>query len=79
MAYNAAIDDAGNADCENGQRGYPTRLARVSDATLDGAPFNIVTDPHIPGNQGPTYTGISQVPEGQTFTREPETGAVHAP
>ena len=74
MAYNAAIDEAGNADCENGQRGYPKRLARFS-----GPELNIVTDPHIPGNQGPTYTGIPRVPKGQTFTREPETGAVHAP
>jgi hypothetical protein len=70
--YNAAIDEDGNADCENGQRGYPRRLSRF------GRPeFDIVTDPHIPGNQGPTYTGISRVPEGQTFTREPETGATH--
>jgi len=72
--YNAAIDDEGNADCENGQRGYPKRLARFS-----GPDLNIVTDPHIPGNQGPTYAGIPRVPEGQTFTREPETGEVHAP
>ena len=72
--YNAAIDEQGNADCENGQRGYPRRLARFSDPR-----FQIVTDPHIPGNQGPTYRGISKVPKGQTFTREPETGAVHAP
>jgi ABC-type transporter Mla subunit MlaD len=71
--YNAAIDEAGNADCENGQRGYPRRLSRFAkDPTWD-----IVTDPHIPGNQGPTYAGISKVPEGQTFTREPETGEVH--
>jgi ABC-type transporter Mla subunit MlaD len=72
--YNAAIDEQGNADCENGQRGYPRRLARFSDAR-----FEIVTDPHIPGNQGPTYTGRAKVPEGQTFTREPVTGPVHAP
>lgn len=72
--YNAAIDEQGNADCENGQRGYPKRLARFS-----GARFNIVTDPHIPGNQGPTFTGRARVPEGQTFTREPITGEVHAP
>jgi ABC-type transporter Mla subunit MlaD len=72
--YNAAIDEQGNADCENGQRGYPRRLARFS-----GEDLQIVTDPHIPGNQGPTYTGVPRVPEGQTFTREPETGEVHAP
>ena len=70
--YNGAIDEDGNADCENGQRGYPRRLSRF------GRPeFDIVTDPHIPGNQGPTYAGIPQVPEGQTFAHEPETGARH--
>jgi hypothetical protein len=72
--YNAAIDEFGNADCENGQRGYPRRLARFSEPELE-----IVTDPHIPGNQGPTFTGRPKVPAGQTFTREPETGGVHAP
>jgi ABC-type transporter Mla subunit MlaD len=71
-SYNAAIDEQGNADCENGQRGYVTRLARFSPPR-----FNIGTDPHFPGNQGPTYTGRSRVPRGQSFTREPETGAQH--
>jgi ABC-type transporter Mla subunit MlaD len=71
-AYNAAIDDQGNADCENGQRGYLRRLSRFADPDL-----NIATDPHTPGNQGPTYTGRRRVPRGQTFTREPETGARH--
>ena len=70
--YNAAIDEQGNADCENGQRGYPRRLSRFAMPELD-----VVTDPHIPGNQGPTYTGKPRVPKGQTFTREPETGALH--
>jgi ABC-type transporter Mla subunit MlaD len=70
--YNAAIDEMGNADCENGQRGYPKRLSRFAKPDLQ-----VVTDPHIPGNQGPTYTGRARVPESQTFTREPETGPVH--
>jgi hypothetical protein len=72
QAYNAAIDERGNADCENGQRGYLRRLSRFAEPDLD-----IVTDPHIPGNQGPTYTGRRRVPRGQSFTREPETGARH--
>jgi hypothetical protein len=71
-AYNAAIDERGNADCENGQRGYPRRLSRFARPE-----FDIVTDPHFPGNQGPTYEGIPHVPKGQTFTREPETGERH--
>jgi phospholipid/cholesterol/gamma-HCH transport system substrate-binding protein len=71
-SYNAAVDDRGNADCENGQRGYVRRLARFA------APrFQIVTDPHMPGNQGPSYAGRRRVPRGQTFTREPETGEKH--
>jgi hypothetical protein len=72
--YNAAIDENGNADCENGQRGYLKQSARFSDPK-----YQIQTDPHIPGNQGPTYAGIEKVPPGQTFTREPETGEAHAP
>jgi virulence factor Mce-like protein len=73
----AAIDDNGNADCENGQRGYPmgrlASLLRPTDST--GAPFLIVGDPHDPGNQGPTYTGRARVPAGETFSREAENGA----
>lgn len=63
------VDENGNADCENGQRGYPERLA-------NGAPpeFDIATDARTPGNQGPTFTGLPRVPEGQTFTAEPDRG-----
>jgi virulence factor Mce-like protein len=68
--YTAAIDKNGNADCESGQRGYLEKLTHYNtDKNL-----KIVTDPRIPGNQGPTYTGRPRVPEGQTFTRTPETG-----
>ncbi|MDQ3742368.1 MAG: hypothetical protein M3320_07420 [Actinomycetota bacterium] len=68
--YTAAVDHAGNADCESGQRGYLQKLT-----TYNNDPnLKIVTDPHIPGNQGPTLTGRPRVPEGQTFTRLPESG-----
>jgi hypothetical protein len=67
--YSAAIDRQGNADCESGQRGYPTRINHYGDKR-----FNIVVDPHIPGNQGPTFTGRPRVPAGQTFSREPGSG-----
>ena len=62
----AAIDAAGNADCESGQRGYPERLAT-------GFPekYKIAVDSATPGNQGPTYTGRARVPEGQSFSSEP--------
>jgi virulence factor Mce-like protein len=68
--YGAAIDERGNADCESGQRGYLEKLT-----TYDADPsLKIVTDPHIPGNQGPTFTGRPRVPAGQTFSRYPELG-----
>ena len=69
-SYGAAIGADGRADCESGQRGYPQKLtAYNSDPNL-----KIVTDPHTPGLQGPTYTGRARVPAGQTFTREPQSG-----
>ncbi len=68
--YSAAIDHQGNADCESGQRGYLEKLTTYNDDPN----FDIVTDPHIPGNQGTTYTGRARVPQGQTFTRLPESG-----
>jgi hypothetical protein len=67
--YSAAIDREGNADCESGQRGY---LRRVN--TFGDPKFNTVVDPHIPGNQGKTFTGRDRVPPGQTFTRSPQSG-----
>ncbi len=65
--YGRAVDEQGNADCEQGQRGYPERLA-------DEAPpeFKIAVDPRTPGSQGPTFTGRPRVPEGQTFSAEPD-------
>ena len=64
--YGRAVDEQGNADCENGQRGYPRRLATGAPEGLD-----IVVDPRTPGNQGPTFTGRPRVPRGQTFSAEP--------
>ena len=69
QAYQAAIDNQGNADCEVGQRGYPQRLDY-----FDAQGRNLVTDPHIPGDQGPTYTGQARVPAGETYSRNPQTG-----
>ena len=68
--YSAAVTNDGKADCESGQRGYMEKLtAYNNDPNL-----KIVTDPHIPGNQGPTFTGRPRVPAGETFTRSPQTG-----
>jgi ABC-type transporter Mla subunit MlaD len=69
QAYGAAIDNAGNADCETGQRGYPLRLNG-----LDPQHRNLATDAHTPGDQGPTFAGQPHVPAGETFSRNPLTG-----
>jgi hypothetical protein len=68
--YSAAVTHDGKADCESGQRGYMEKLTTYNtDPKL-----KIVTDPHIPGASGTTETGRPQIPEGQTFTRLPESG-----
>jgi ABC-type transporter Mla subunit MlaD len=69
-AYGSAITHDGRADCEGGQRGYLEKLTKYNtDKNL-----KIVTDPHMPGVQGPTFTGRPRLPEGQTGVRLPETG-----
>jgi ABC-type transporter Mla subunit MlaD len=73
--YNHAITDDGQADCENGQRGFMRRYTTVKEPE-----FLIQTRSDIPGVQGPTYTGRSRVPKGQTFSREPQgKGHMHNP
>ncbi len=67
--YGAAVDNQGNADCEAGQRGYPRQLNY-----FDPLHRLWVTDAHVPGNQGPTFAGLSRVPPGETFSRNPQTG-----
>ena len=76
QSYDAAVNNDGSADCENGQRGYlhgPLSLFGPKN-DLEGNPNLGVFDPHTPGSQGTTYTGLSHVPPGETFTREPQTG-----
>ena len=72
-AYGAAVDNEGNADCETGQRGYPLKLNYFDP---QGRDFD--TDPHTPGDQGSTFVGrrlgMTHVPKGETFTRNPQTG-----
>jgi hypothetical protein len=67
--YTAAVNRDGTADCESGQRGYIQRANTFGDPK-----YNTVIDPHIPGSQGTTFSGRPRVPEGQTFTRAPESG-----
>jgi hypothetical protein len=75
--YGSAVTTSGKADCEYGQRGYITR------STNAPAGYNVATDPHneVGYAAGPTYQywdksgphglGPTQVPPGETFTREP--------
>jgi len=56
--YPRSVDETGAADCESGQRGYP-----------GGA---VYTDHRTPGSQGPTFKGRPRVPEGQSFSAEPD-------
>ena len=65
--YGAAVDAAGNADCEQGQRGYPDHLANGIDPARQ-----LVGEPVTPGDQGPTYTGLPRVPKGETYTSTAE-------
>jgi virulence factor Mce-like protein len=67
--YGAAIGPDGSADCEAGQRGYVERQARFFPKE-----YKITRDPRSAGLQGPTFAGRARVPEGQTYTAEPETG-----
>src|SRR5205085_2562833 len=67
--YGAAIDNQGNADCEVGQRGY-----QLQQNTFDQQHRNLVSDAHTPGNQGSVWNGLTHVPQGETFSREPTTG-----
>jgi ABC-type transporter Mla subunit MlaD len=68
-AYSAAIATNGAADCEVGQSGYPLKLNH-----LDPKGRNFQTDAHTPGNQGTSWSGLSRVPQGETFSRSPQTG-----
>jgi hypothetical protein len=65
--YNHAVQADGAADCDSGPRGYVQRQA-------DGFPsdLNIAVDPRTPGAQGPTFKGRARVPEGQTFSSDPD-------
>ncbi len=67
--YGAAVTDSGAADCEVGQRGFLER-----NAVNLPEEYRVHMDANSPGAQGPTYTGRARVPDGQTFTRRPETG-----
>jgi virulence factor Mce-like protein len=67
--YGSAINQNGTARCETGQRGYP---AKVNGFDPQGRSLDL--EAHTPGVQGTTWTGLSRVPPGETFSRTPQTG-----
>ena len=77
QAHAAAINDDGTADCETGQRGFMSgNLATFAPGQNSrGTKTQVIFDPHTPGSQGPSFAGRAKVPDGQTFSRENESGA----
>jgi hypothetical protein len=67
--YAAATDNQGNADCEVTQRGY-----QFQESHSDPKGRQLMVDQHTPGDQGTTWTGLTRVPPGETYTRNPVTG-----
>ncbi len=65
--YGAAVDENGNADCEQGQRGFVDFNADGLDPST-----GLVGDADTPGLQGTTFDGRPRVPARQTFTSRPE-------
>jgi ABC-type transporter Mla subunit MlaD len=68
-AYGAAVDTHGNSDCEAAQRGFVKKLNPT-----DPMSRALDAEQYTPGDQGPTWTGLSRLPPGETFTRKPDTG-----
>jgi phospholipid/cholesterol/gamma-HCH transport system substrate-binding protein len=64
--YAAAINTNGTADCEVGQRGYPLKLNH-----FDPKNRSLDAEAHTPGSQGTTWTGLTTVPNGETYSRNP--------
>jgi virulence factor Mce-like protein len=86
--YADAVDSSGRADCEVGQRGFPSSLPNpYASADLTKRYGHVVgpVPPRTPGDQGPNYRqivngqgvglGPDQVPPGETYSSVPETGA----
>jgi virulence factor Mce-like protein len=61
--YQPAIDAQGNADCQEGQKGYLegplVEGGRYPRGQLGGN--HVVVDPDTPGNRGPTFKGVPRL------------------
>ena len=64
VSYGPAIDAAGNADCQTGQRGYMTgpfstgNRYSPSEDPAKGGGSHVVFDSNFPGLSGPTFKGV---------------------
>jgi virulence factor Mce-like protein len=67
--YGSAIGNNGTADCEGGQRGYPLNMN-----SSDSGHRALNTDSHTAGVQGTTWSGLTRVPPGETYSRNPVAG-----
>jgi virulence factor Mce-like protein len=67
--YAASVANNGSADCETGQRGY-----QYQESHSDPRGRPLMVDQHTPGAQGTNWAGLSQVPPGETYSRNPVTG-----
>ena len=61
--YQPAIDGEGNADCQNGQNGFPDRLLTTgryppSDDPQESGGSHVVADSNTPGLAGTTFSGV---------------------
>jgi virulence factor Mce-like protein len=61
--YQPAIDGQGNADCQNGQNGFPDRLLTTgryppSDDPQKSGGSHVVADSNTPGLAGTTFSGV---------------------
>jgi virulence factor Mce-like protein len=63
QSYFPAIDAQGNADCQGGQGGYPegplVEGNRYRPNEKGGR--HVLLDPDLPGNRGPTLTGVARL------------------
>jgi virulence factor Mce-like protein len=63
QAYFPAIDAQGNADCQGGQGGYPEGPLVEGNryGTDEKGGRKVILDPDLPGNRGPTLTGVPRL------------------
>jgi virulence factor Mce-like protein len=63
QAYGPAIDAQGNADCQGGQAGYPEGPLVEGNRykTNEKGGRHVILDPDLPGNRGPTNTGVPRL------------------